>query len=350
MTTPANTDASANAEVQFLKFQATAVSKSLDRAKAQASKAKGNDRDRLNAQIKNIEAHLGKLNDTINKIYVKTGQYDKLLTGANRDAFLAVQSLFGSYDLGSLSGKIYEYVKNGYSADTISILLQDTTEYKTRFAGNEARKKAGLPVLSPAEYLSTEASYKQIMSSAGLPSGFYDQPSDFSDWIGKDVSPTEIQSRVDLATQATVLANPTYKQALNAMGIQDDQLTAYFLDQSKALPYLQKAAATAQIGAEALSQGLTFDQTYSADLATLGISRDEAKAGYSNIAGERVPLQSLAGIYGDTWTQREAEQAVFESNASEINKRKGLISKEVGQFSGTTGGARSGLAGVGGAR
>ncbi len=155
---------------------------------------------------------------------------------------------------------------------------------------------------------------------------------------------------MDLATQATVLANPTYKQALTEMGISESELTAYFLDQTKALPYLQKAAATAQIGAEALSQGLTFDQSYASDLATLGISRDEAKAGYSNIAGERVALQGLAGIYGDTWTQREAEQATFESNAAEIGKRKSLISKETGAFTGAVGGGRAGLAGVGGAR
>src|SRR5574342_3329 len=103
-----------------------------------------------------------------NQLYESTGQYDKLLTGESRDAFMAINSLFKGYGLESLAGKIYEYVKNGYAADTISILLQDTAEYKQRFSGNEARKAAGLPVLSPGEYLAVEASYRQIMQSAGL--------------------------------------------------------------------------------------------------------------------------------------------------------------------------------------
>src|SRR5213075_88659 len=112
---------------------------------------------------------------TQNKVYARQGQYEKLLKGSELDAYLAVNALFKSYGLESLAPKIFDYVKNGYSGDTISILLQDTKEYKARFAGNEARKKAGLPVLSPADYLATEASYKQIMQQAGLPSGFYDQ-------------------------------------------------------------------------------------------------------------------------------------------------------------------------------
>jgi len=285
-----------------------------------------------------------------NELYKVTGQYDKLLSGDNRDAFAAVSALFNSYGLGSLSGKIYDYVKNGYSADTISILLQDTKEYKERFAGNELRKKAGLPVLSAGEYLATEASYRQIMESAGLPSGFYDQPSDFNSWIGKNVSPSEIQTRVDLATQATILANPNYKKALNAMGISDGELTSYFLDQKKALPYIQKAAATAAIGAQALQNNLAFDQTYAESLATSGITADQAAQGYSQIAQEAGTMKDLASIYGTSYTQREAEEATFRGNASAVNKRKGLASQERANFSGAAGGARAGFGQRGGAR
>jgi hypothetical protein len=271
--------------------------------------------------------------------------YQDLLQGAQRDAYLAITNLFKSYGLDSLAPKIYDYVKNGYSGDTISILLQDTPEYKTRFAGNEARKAAGLPVLSPGEYLSTEASYRQIMQSAGLPVGFYDQPSDFTTWIGKNVSPTEIQSRVDLATQATVLSNPSYRQALNQMGIQDSELTAYFLDPTKALPHLQKAAATAAIGAEALNQGLTFNQDYAASLANQGITGQQAQQGYSNIAQNLKNYQNLSAIYGgQPYTQQTSEQAVFNQNAAALQEQRRLVGREVGNFSGAAGTAQNALA------
>lgn len=276
--------------------------------------------------------------------------YEKMLKGSDRDAFLAITNLFNGYGLGSLAPKIYDYIKNGYSGDTITILLQDTPEYKQRFAGNEARKKVGLPVLSPAEYLSTEASYRQIMQSAGLPSGFYDQPSDFTTWIGKNVSPTEIQSRVDLATQATILSNPTYRQALNQMGIGDSQLTAYFLDPTRALPNLQKSAATAAIGAEALNNGLAFDQGYSAQLATSGITQQAAQQGYSQIKQNLGQYQALAGIYGGDYTQRTSEEAAFQGNAEAIKRQKQLVGSEMGQFSGATGTASNALANSGGAR
>ncbi len=297
----------------------------------------------LKAQLKAQQTALSGLNTKLNNLYVSTGQYEKLLTGADRDAYLAVNSLFKAYGLQSLAGKIYDYVKNGYSSDTISILLQDTDEYKTRFAGNQARIKAGLPVLSPAEYLATEASYQQIMKSAGLPESFYDQPSDFSTWIGNNVSPSEIQSRVDLATQATTLASPAFRQALNQMGIDDAHLTAYYLDGTKALPLLQKQAATAQIGAEALKQGLAFDQSYAEQLATEGVSQSAAAQGYAQVAGELGTMQNLGGMYGQGWTQRESEQAALEGSAAANAKKAGLLSQERGAFGAGTGTGRAGL-------
>jgi hypothetical protein len=303
------------------------------------------------AKIKDLKTQIPQLQ---NKYYESTGQYDKLLTGANRDAYLALKSLFDSYGLGSLADKIYGYVKNGESADTISIQLQDTPEYKQRFAGNEARKANGLPVLSPADYLATETSYKQIMANAGMPSGFYDQNSDFNNWIGKNISPSEIQQRVDMATQATILSNPDYRKALNQMGIDDAHITAYFLDTSKAMPYLQKAAATAQIGAEALRNNLQFDQAYADQLATMGISADQARQGFQQVAGELDTMNALGAVYGEDWNLKQSEAAAFgtEGGAAAQAKQRRLLSAERGAFGGREGAGSqgSGLSSGGGAR
>lgn len=346
-------------QVRGLKSSMDRLKKKVDGLKDQAAKLKGKDDKASKAKLKAIEAQLKaynsqlssaskKFNDAHTKYYEATGQYDKLLKGANRDAFLAIKTLFKSYGLETLANKIYDYVKNGYSGDTISILLQDTPEYKARFAGNEARLKAGLPVLSAGEYLATEASYRQIMESAGLPIGFYDQTSDFVGWIGKNVSPSEIQSRVDLATQATVLAPASYRKALEQMGISNSELTAYFLNPTKALPFLQKSAATAAIGAEALSQGLTFNQSYAEQLAGSGVTAGQAREGYSQIAQEMGSMQSLGTIYGDQWGQSDAEGATFGTSAAAASKKSNLIAKERGAFSGSAGGARSGLGQRGG--
>lgn len=272
------------------------------------------------------------------------------LTGANRDAYVALNDLFTGYGLGSLAPKIYDYIKQGYSADTISILLQQTPEYKQRFAGNDARLKAGLPVLSPAQYLAAEDSYRQIMQQSGLPKTFYDQPSDFQNFIANDMSPTELQSRVNLATQATALASPAYKQALNQMGIDDGHLAAYFLDQNTALPLIQKAAATAAIGAEALQRGFQFNQQDAANLAAQGITQNQAAAGYQQIGQQFGQLQSLASIYGGAWSQQMAEQDVFIGGTAATQQKEQLMQNEKANFSGAVGSAARGFAGLGGAQ
>lgn len=266
------------------------------------------------------------------------------LTGADRDAFVALNTLFTSYGLGSLAPKIFSYIQNGYSADTISLLLQDTAEYKTRFAGNELRKKAGLAVLNPGDYLATEASYRQILASAGLPASFYDQTSDFTNWIGGDVSPTEIKGRVDLATAATTAADPYLKQQMAAFyGVDDSHLTAYFLDQSKALPLLQKQEAAAQFGAEAARRGLLTDKDRMMDYVNQGFSQSQASQGFQQVAEELPNLQALAARFGTTFGQVEEEQSVFGTTASAVDKKKGLASQERALFGGSSGGAAAGL-------
>jgi hypothetical protein len=126
------------------------------------------------------------------------------------------------------------------------------------------------------------------------------------------------------------------------MGIDDAHLTAYYLDPTKALPLLQKQAATAQIGAEALKQGLAFDQSYAEQLATEGVSQNQAQEGYEQIGQEMGTLTSLGQIYGGGWTQRESEQATFEGGPAS-QKRAALVGREQGAFSGASGGAAGGL-------
>jgi len=238
------------------------------------------------------------------------------LSGDQRNAYEALNNLFGSYGLGTLGPKIYDFIQKGYSADTIAILLQDTDEFKQRFAGNEIRRQKGLPVLSPNEYLSVESSYRQLMKTAGLPSGFYDSPADFNTFIGNDLSPTELKGRVDLASQASNLANPAYKEALQRMyGVDEGHVTAYFLNEEKSLPILQKQAAAAAIGAEALKRNLQLSQNLE-NYAEAGISAQQASQAYTQIAQELPEYQTIAKQYGESTDQSEMEHAILETGTT----------------------------------
>lgn len=270
--------------------------------------------------------------------------FENNLTGEKRDAYLAINNLFSSYGLQSLAGKIFEYIQNGYSAETISILLQETPEYKQRFAGNEVRKQKGLPVLSPAEYLSTESSYRQLMRQAGLPVGFYDQASDFNDFIGKDVSPTELKARVDLASQATALASPSYKDALQKMyGIDESSLTAYFLDEDRTLPILQRQAAAAQIGAEALRRGLGVTER-AEEYALAGVTAQQAAQAYGTISQLLPDYENIGAAFGADIDQGDFEESLLGGQGQATAKIERLASWNRARAKGASGGAQAGLA------
>jgi hypothetical protein len=270
------------------------------------------------------------------------------LNGADRDAAVALTNLFKSYGLESLAPAIVGFIKQGYSGDTISVLLQDTPEYKKRFAANDARRKAGLPVLSPNEYLATERAYRQIMSEAGLPKGFYDQPSDFEGWLAKDVSPSEIQTRVkaasDVITNAPQEARDYFKKYYS-----DGDMIAYALDQSRAAPLVGKQFEALKIGGAAAKQGIDIGSSLAEELAGAGVSQQQADQGFSLIASEQPNADKLASIYGqDGFTTTDLARETFESNGSVGDRRKKLASQERANFSGSGGVGSSSLSQNGG--
>ena len=259
------------------------------------------------------------------------------LTGADRDAAVALTALFKSYGLESLAPAIVNFIKQGYSADTISVMLADTPEYKKRFAANDVRIKAGLPVLSPAEYLSTESAYRDVMKQAGLPAGYYDQPSDFEAWLGNDVSPSEIKTRVDAATDMVNSLDPTTLDEFKRFYTTGD-IVAFALDQKRAAPLVGKAFEAAKVAGAAKAQGLSVDQNTAELLAGQGISRQQAQQGFGIIASEKDNVDKLAAISGSgPLTQSDLVNEVFFNDAAAAEKRNKLASQERGRFGGSSG-------------
>lgn len=256
-------------------------------------------------------------------------------TGDQKDAFAALNSLFTSYGLGELADTIAGYIKNGYSADTIQLLLRETSAYKKRFAANEARVKKGMPALSPAEYLATETAYRQIMRASGVPKGFYDQNSDFQKFLENDVSPQEIQSRVTAASDFVNSASPEAK-AQFAQWYTNGDMIAYALDPARAEPLVGKSFQTAKIGAEAGAQGLGIDQQMAQSIAERGITSDQASQGFSVIAGTLGNDQKLAAMSGETISGYDAMREVFFSDADVTKRRDRLASQERARFGGSS--------------
>lgn len=260
------------------------------------------------------------------------------LPGQERDAYAALSTLFKSYGLESLAPKILNYLQNGFGSDTITVLLQQTPEYKQRFAGNQERIKQGLQVLTPAEYLSTEASYKQLLRQSGL-SDHFDNKSNFSEWIGKDVSPAELQDRVNMAVQATTQAPPTVTQYFNQLGIGTGDLAAYFLNDQAPTPALQLKLNQAQIGGAALQNNLQVAAADSLKYAQQGVTYAQAQSAYQRISDILPTAQKLSEIYKTQVPvnqQTLEQQYLGQSGAAQLAAER-LGQQETAAFSGESG-------------
>lgn len=262
--------------------------------------------------------------------------------GTDQNAYQAMVGMLHQWGLDSLAPDVLKFLQNGYDQTAIGFLLQDTDAYKQRFAGNEVRRKQGLPVLSPQDYLNTEASYRQIMRSNGMPEGFYDQPSDFAQFIGSDVSPVELNNRVNLAVDAAHRLDDSTKQVFKDWyGLEPDHLAAYFLDKNRAMPLLQTTARATAIGGSALKAGGSVGQGRAEQLANQSTLTDGQLSGAESQAVTTGAQGSLLSqLYQGDYGQSQAENELFLNDARAIQERRRLAALEQGSFN--QGGIQSG--------
>lgn len=239
---------------------------------------------------------------------------------AETDARQILQSTLDRYGLGSLRDQVWQlYTDQTITANTpidaIGDALVNTPEFQARFPANAIRRAKGLPEYSVSEYIGMERGYKNAMQGSGLPSGFYDDSTDFSNLIAGDVSVAEVQDRINQGFRAVSEANPeVIKQMKDLYGVGEGDLAAYFLDPEKATPLLTRQARAAQIAAEAQRQAQTTIGASQAELlAREGVTAQQAQTGFKQIAIEQQLYQGLPGETG-ALTLEEQMGAVFGTN------------------------------------
>lgn len=261
----------------------------------------------------------------------------------DRNAIAALNNLFQGYGLGSLAPKIADYVKQGYDNDTAALLLQDTSEYRERFAGNELRRQKGLAVLSPAEYLSTERAYKDAAQAYGLPKGFYDNASDFAGLIGTDISPTEFSQRAQHAFQFTQSGNGEARDMLRQYyGVDDRHIAAYFLDPGKAQAVIDRASSAADLGGAGLRQGIGVGKDRAEMYVDQGVSQQQAESGFGQASAVlRGGEGAIAARFGQTYDANDATDEFVGGLASAARKRNLLNQQEQNLFAAGEGTTKS---------
>lgn len=229
-------------------------------------------------------------------------------TAAQRtDARNVLSTYLSRYGLGSLTQFTYDLIArneiNTANPDALIAKIRERPEYIKRFPANEARVKAGLSELDPASYIALEEQYLATLRSNGLPTNFYDDPqNDFRKFIEGDVSPAELQARVENGYNAVKDADPAVKEQMRQLyGVSEGELAAYFIDPERTKPLLQakqlqREAQAATIAARALEQGnIQLNAALAEELVSRGITGAQAQAGFAQIGALGELTQTFAG-------------------------------------------------------
>jgi len=311
-----------------------------------------------NQQVTDLQKQVAALQSQINS-QTALAQATQAQTQQNAIAFLTTS--FTNYGLGTdIANAVTDLVKQGYTADTIQIMAQDPKStnplakaFQQRFPANAARMAAGLPVLSPSEYIATERSYAQVMNSYGINSNFATNKDIFTKLLTNDISPTELNSRASTAKQVIENTNPAVTQQLQQYyGLSQGDMIAHVLDPSVATPIIEKQISAAQIGAESARYNANVGQSYAEQLSGLGVTQAQANQGFRNIAETQLSTQALAtryGAYGPAGEVGGALQAATFGTTGSVQAQQELDrlkTQEISAFSGSSGVGKGSLLGA----
>lgn len=246
-------------------------------------------------------------------------------------------------------------ISPGSSIDDIGIQLRDTPAFQRRFPANKMLKDANKPQFSVSQYLRMESDYKRRLQSANMPENFYDQPEDFQQLIANDVSPEELQGRIDQGYQAVNNANPAVIAEFERLyGVKKGDLAAYFIDPERARPTFDRYEAQRQAQAAAISSqaqiqaGIQLTAQESEALVRSGITQEsQAQQGFSDIQAQQQLFAGL-GPEGQAVSKEEQIAGTFGTNAAArqaIEKRRATRKAEFGT-AGSLGETTKGVTGL----
>jgi hypothetical protein len=277
--------------------------------------------------------------------------------GERQSAYDLLFSEFSKYGLGSLVEPLKGLIQQGVSPSEFTIQLRNTPQYQRRFAANAKRVANGLAALNEAQYIGLEDQYQNIMRNYGLPEQYYARgdlgvQQGFEQFIGNDVSPVELEDRIQTAERRVRFANPEVGIALRTFypDITNGDVLAYALDPKTALESLKRRITAAEVGSTAVQMGLATNVTDAEYLARYGVTKAQAQQGYQTISSFLPRAQQLSDIYSkqgvDPYTQATAEKEVFgvPGAAEAARQRKKIVDLETAAFSGSAGAAGGALA------
>lgn len=201
------------------------------------------------------------------------------------DANSIIQQVLTQYGLQSLSTWAVNEMTNGASADQITQDMTTTPQFKARFPAIAQRVAAGLPAISPGDYVNYEDSLAQIEHTYALPAGILTNPKTVAAFIAGDTAIPEVAARAQQGYEDVATAPPEvrqfYTQTFGVGG--DGALAAHFMDPTIAAPLLEQQATAAQIGGTAAGAGVDMSGADAMKLAQLGHTQSDVGSGIAQL-------------------------------------------------------------------
>jgi hypothetical protein len=236
-------------------------------------------------------------------------------------------------------GKVFDEIPT--TSEGFYLQLINTKSYYDRFGSvNEARLKQGYKALDEKTIVGMEDEYQKVLTSYNMPTGFYDQTTDFQSFLKNNLTNVDvanvIQAYRDFVTTGT--DSNVRKQLKESYGIGDEALTAYMIDPTKGQAILEQISGKNMNTAAALLEGLTAEQANMAQAygaGSLGYSTQRQK--YSQVQRELQTTGNLAAIYGENFGAKEAIAAEFGGDVTAQAQAARIKATGAAAFGGTSG-------------
>lgn len=216
------------------------------------------------------------------------------------DAKGIIDQWLSSIGLAGLGSWAWNRYKETGSIDLVKLEMEGRPEYKQRFAGRLQLRDRGVD-MTEAEQLQWESTAAALFHAAGVPSTFYDKPSDYQKLIGSGVSTSELADRINNAFVHVTQAPPEVRKTMgDYFGVRGDAaIAAFILDPEKAQPAIMQDVAAVESGGWLARQGFHVG---------LGLARHIASLSGNNSQQIQSGAAQL-GKVGDLFDARFGEQA-----------------------------------------
>lgn len=270
----------------------------------------------------------------------------------------AIEAVIRSYGLSELWTGVQDYIARGYTdANDILQMVSNDPNYQETFyrrfpaikairEENQRRVNTGqvpIPEITPAAYVSNEFAYAE--ATRNLPTNVATKDN-ITAWITNNVSPTEVQSRIEVARDY-IFADGNAEvraQLRDIYGLNDSQMVDYVLADPRRQEELQaefsRNMRRANVGAQAVSRGFELSRGLRDEIADQGsgYTMGDTASRFASVESEQDTYAKLSAISGINTSRDDLIREEFDlaGGTSTTKVKRRLASQERARFGGSS--------------